>query len=183
MNHFEAIQSEAMGTHGVFTYRTAHAMGILSPELSRWKTLGRIVKVGHGVYRLTAYPLQGTVTDMASILAEVGIDSYLYGETVLGFLELCPTRSYKAFIATPHRCRRTLSEGIRIVRGERDYRPMYEKGIPCQRVDDAILSSIGSVDSSRLLDATDEAVARGYLTETEARLIQERIAHGCAAQK
>lgn len=170
-----------MGTHGVFTYRTAHAMGILSPELSRWIKLGRIVKVGHGVYRLTAYPMQGAVTDMAVLLAEVGEGSYLYGETVLGFLELCPTRSYVAFIATPNRCRRSLSEGIRLVHGEKGYRPMYERGIPCQQVADAILSSVGTVDSSRLVEATGEAVAKGYFTAAEAESVKERISHGHSA--
>lgn len=172
-----------MGTHGVFTYRTAHAMGILSPELSRWIKLRRIVKVGHGVYRLTAYPMQGAVTDMAAMLAEVGEGAYLYGETVLGFLDLCPTRSYVAFIATPNRCRRSLSEGIRLVHGERGYWPMYEKGIPCQRVVDAILSSVGTVESSRLVEATDEAVAKGYFTEVEAESVRGRIARGNATSE
>ena len=41
-----------MGSHGVFTYKTAHAMGILSPELARWVKAGRIVKVGHGDLRV-----------------------------------------------------------------------------------------------------------------------------------
>lgn len=183
MNHFGIVQAEAMGSHGVFTYKTAHAMGVLSPELARWVKSGRIVKVGHGVYRIATYPLQGSVSDMAVLLAEVGEGAYLYGETVLGFLELCPTRSYVAFIATPNRCRRTLSEGIRVIRGQKSYQPMYEKGIPCQRVDDALLSSVGIVEPSRLLEATEAAVDRGYLTESEAIKVRKRIANGRSAQE
>ena len=183
MNHFELVQAEAMGSHGVFTYKTAHAMGILSPELARWVKADRIVKVGHGVYRLASYPLQGTVTDMATLLAEVGEGAYLYGETVLGFLELCPTRSYVAFIATPIRCRRTLAEGVRVVHAQKGYQPMYEKGIPCQRVEDAILSSVGSVELSRLLEAVESAVEKGYLTEAEAVKLRERIRNGSSTQE
>lgn len=167
-----------MGTHGVFTYKTARAMGILSPELSRWTKAGRIIKVGHGVYRLTAYPLQGVVSDMAALLSEVGEGAYLYGETALGFLELCSTRSYVAFIATPNRCRRKLAQEIRVIRGPKNYRPMYERGIPCQRVDDAVLSSIGVVESSRLKEAVEVAIEKGYLTEEEGFKLQERISNG-----
>lgn len=167
-----------MGTHGVFTYKTARAMGILSPELARWVKSGRIVKVGHGVYRLTSYPLQGVVSELVVLLAEVGEGSYLYGETALGFLELCPTRSYIAFIATPNRCRRKLAEAIRVVRGSKDYRPMYEQGIPCQRVEDAIVSSIGIVESSRLYEAVERAIEKGYLTEAEGTKLLERMSNG-----
>ena len=183
MNHFEAVQSEAMGTHGIFTYKTAHAMGVQSPELARWIKNGRIVKVGHGVYRITTYPMQAAVTEMACLLAEVGDGSYLYGETALGFLDLCPTRSYVVFVATPNRCRRTLAEGIRVIRGKPGYKPMYENGIPCQRVLDAILSSVGTVDSSRLVEATEEAVAKGYLSEAEALALKEKLEDGSATQE
>lgn len=172
-----------MGSHGVFTYKTVHAMGILSPELVRWVKTGRIVKVGHGVYRLAAYPLQGAVSDMAALLAEVGEGAYLYGETVLGFLELCPTRSYVAFIATPNRCRRTLAEGVRVIRGQKGYQPMYERGVPCQRVEDAILSSAGRVEASRLLEATESALEKGYLAESEVAKVRERIKNGGSTQE
>lgn len=183
MSRFEEIQQEALGSHGVFTYKTAHAMGVLSPELSRWMKLGRIIKLGHGVYRLTTFPMQGAVSDMAALLAEVGEDSYLYGETVLGFLELCPTRSYKAFVATPHRCRRSLSDGIVVIRGDKDYKPTYYMGIPSQRIQDAVLSSVGAVDPSRIVAAIDAAVEKGYFIESEALALKDRVLHGNATEK
>ena len=183
MNHFEIVQSEAMGHHGIFTFQQAKKLGIVSPELARWSKAGRILKVGHGVYRLASYPAEGVVTDMASLLAAVGDGSYLYGESVLGFLELCPTRSYVAFVATPNRVRKKLGDGVVIVAGEREYRPLYENGIPCQRVVDAVLASIGTVEQTRLFDAIAAAEQKGYLEETEARGLKARIESGYAAAK
>lgn len=172
-----------MGYHGVFTFRQARKLGIVSPELARWLKAGRILKVGHGVYRLASYPSEGVVTDMASLLAEVGDGSYLYGESVLGFLELCPTRSYVAFVATPRRVRKKLGDGVVIVAGEREYHSLYEKGIPCQRVDEAILASIGTVEQARLLDAIAAAEQKGYLEESEARDLKARVESGYATAK
>lgn len=170
-----------MGTHGVFTYKTVRGMGILSPELARWIRLGRIVKVGHGVYRLTAYPSEGLVSDMAAVLAEVGDDSYLYGETALGFLELCPTRSYVAYVATPNRCRRKLADGIVVVHAAPGYEPFHPSGIPCQHVQDAILASVGTVDRVRLREAVDVAEGKGFFTAREADELRKRVEHGKSA--
>ena len=170
-----------MGSHGVLTYKTMHQMGILSPEIARWTHQGWLVKVGHGVYRIATYPSQGIVSDMAAILAEVGKESYLYGESVLGFLGLCPTRSSVAFIATPKRVRRHLSQGVTVIRGKVDYRPVYLNGIPCQRPADAILSSVGMVEPERLVAAVEEAEQQGYLTEAETNDVKERISNGRTA--
>lgn len=65
---------------------------------------------------------------MAAILAEVGDGSYLYGESVLGFLDLCPTRSYVVFIATSRRVRKTLSPGITLVSAKPGTKVSYHRG-------------------------------------------------------
>ena len=181
MKNFQRVQEEALGSHGILTYKTMHQMGILSPEIARWTHQGWLVKVGHGVYRLATYPSQGIVSDMAAILAEVGEEAYLYGESVLGFLGLCPTRSSVAFIATPKRVRRTLPQGVSVIRGKVDYRPVYLNGIPCQRPADAILSSVGTVEPERLVAAVKEARQQGYFTEAEANDVKERISNGRTA--
>ena len=178
MGHFETLQAEALGTHGVFSFKTARALGIRSPEIARWQRNNRIIKVGRGVYRLTNYPSEGNVSDMAAILAEVGDASFLYGESVLGFLELCPTRSYVVFVATCHRVRKALPSGVQLVFVKPDAKIFYHNGIPCQRLDDALLSSVGTIEAERLNQAIDEASNRGYFTEKEADKLRERIRHG-----
>ena len=170
MGHFETLQAEALGTHGVFSFKTARALGVRSPEIVRWQRNNRIVKVGRGVYKLTNYPSEGNASDMAAILAEVGEDSYLYGESVLGFLDLCPTRSYVVFVATSRRVRKT--PGAKV---------SYHRGIPCQQLSDAIMSSIGTIETDRLIQAIEEAATQGYFTEKEAATLCERISHGQSA--
>ena len=181
MGHFETLQAEALGTHGVFSFKKARALGIRSPEIVRWQRNNRIVKVGRGVYKLTNYPSEGRASDMAAILAEVGEDSYLHGESVLGFLDLCPTRSYVVFIATSHRVRKTLSPGITLVSVKPGAKVSYHTGIPCQQLSDAIMSSIGTIETDRLIQATKEAATQGYFTEKEAATLCERIRHGQSA--
>jgi len=175
MNHFKTICAEAMGTHGVFTYKTVHALGIVSAELARWIKSGRISKLGHGTYRITSYPILERVSDAAALLAEIGDGSYLHGESVLGFLGLCPTRSYVAFVATPRRVRRKLPEGVTVVRGEDGYEPAYWDGIPCQNVADAVISCKGTIERERLDAAIVTAVDKGYLSDKEATKLKERI--------
>lgn len=181
MGHFETLQAEALGTHGVFSFKTARALGIRSPEIVRWQRNNRIVKVGRGVYKLTNYPSEGRASDMAAILAEVGDGSYLYGESVLGFLDLCPTRSYVVFIATSRRVRKTLSPGITLVSAKPGTKVSYHRGIPCQQLNDAILSAINTIETDRLIHAIGEAATQGYFTEKEAATLCERIRHGQSA--
>ena len=183
MGHFETLQAEALGSHGVFSFKTARALGVRSPEIVRWQRNNRIVKVGRGVYKLTNYPSEGNASDMAAILAEVGEDSYLYGESVLGFLDLCPTRSYVVFVATSHRIRKTLPLGITLVSVKTKAKVSYHRGIPCQQLNEAILSSVGTIESERLSLAIEEAVSQGYFTEKEAAALSERIRHGQSTTK
>jgi len=143
--------------------------------------MGRIVKVGHGVYRLSAYPSQGMVTDRAALLAEVGEDAFLWGETAIGFLELCPVRSYVAFVATPRRIRKHLGDGVVIKHAAPDYKPFYPNGVACQRVEDAIRSSIGTIDRNRLQEAVTVAEEKGYLSSAEALELKGEIANGKAS--
>ncbi len=175
VRHFDKILSEAVGNNGIFTYRAAKALGIRSPELSRWMKMGRIAKVGHGVYRLLSYPAQGDVTDRAALLAEVGEDSFLWGETALGFLGLCPVRSYVAYVASPHRIRRRLPEGVIVKSVEQGYRPFYPEGVACQRVGDAICASVGTVELERLHEAIATAEEKGLLGAAEASALKKKV--------
>jgi len=178
MNHYEKVQSEACEAHGVFTYKRVKLLGIRSSELARWVKRGRITKVGHGVYRLNSFPAQGIVSNIAALLAEVGENAYLYGESVLGFLELCPTRSYVAQIATASRCRRKLPDGVQLIHVPPGYQPDYPMGIACQHVEDAILSSVGRIEGDRLHEAVQTAREKGYFTDDEANELEKRIDNG-----
>lgn len=180
VTHYQRIEREAIGSNGIFTYRKAKDIGIRSVELSRWVKAGKVIKSGYGVYRLASYPTEGELMDRALLLAEVGEGSCLWGETALGFLGLCPTRSYVAYVGTPRRVRRQLASGVFIRKLPVGYRPFYPKGVACQRVEDAVRAATESVERERLCDAIAAAVDGGYLMESEGEALKKEICDGQA---
>lgn len=177
MNHYEIVQCEAMGNHGIVTFAGAKRLGISPVELDRWCKRGKLMRVGRGVYRFTSYPSEGMVSDIAAVLAGIA-DSYLYGESVLQLLDLCPTRSYVMYIATPKRIRRKLPAGLEIVRGKVGYAPVRHEGLLCQRLEDAILACRGLMDKDRLSEAIDMAEQKGFFMPEEALKLKKELEHG-----
>ncbi len=181
MNNWEAVQQAALGSHGIVTFAQAKAMGIFPAEMYRWCRKGRLMKVGRGVFRMTAYPSQGMVSDMAALLALFGDGAYLCGESVLALYGLCPTRSYVATVAVPGRMRkRQIPQGATIVKAKSGYSPAYHDGIACQRPADAIRSCIGVLEKGRLFEAVDEAENKGYFMPSESDELRKEIENGKA---
>lgn len=185
MTNWDQIQRAALGSHGIVTFAQAREMGVFPAEMYRWCRKGRLMKVGRGVFRLTAYPSQGFVSDMAALLALAGDGSYLCGESALALYDLCPTRSYVAEVAVPGRFRKTLTpRGMVVRRAQRGYRPGCHDGIACQRPEDAIRYCIGTMERSRLLEAVDEAENKGYFMPSEAAKLRMEVEGGkTAAQR
>lgn len=177
MTHYEIAQSEAMGNHGIVTVASARRMGISPVELARWCKRGKLMRVGHGVYRFTSYPASGIISDLAAVLA--GIDgAYLYGESVIQLLNLCPTRSYLMQVAVPRRIRRKIPDGVEIVRGADGYEPVWHEGLPCQKLEDAIKACKGRMDADRLLEAVAMAEQKGYFMPEEVARLKGEFEHG-----
>lgn len=181
MSNWNSIQQAALGAHGIITFTQAIRMGVFPAEIYRWRKIGRLIKVGRGVFRLAAYPFQGFVSDMAVVLAQVGEGAYLYGESAIALYGLCPTRSYVAFVAVPGRFRKKqIPSGLTIVKAKPGYCPTYHDGLACQNPRDAIRSCIGTLEKDRLFEAVDEAERQGILLSEEARALREEIANGKA---
>ena len=181
MKKWEALQQSALGSHGIVTFAQAKAMGIFPAEIYRWCRKGLLMKSGRGVFRMTAYPSQGMVSDMAALLALFGDGAYLCGESVLALYGLCPTRSYVAMIAVPRRMRKTnIPHGVTVVRGQTGYKPIYHDGIACQRPQDAIRSCMGIIEKSRLCEAVEEAENKGYFMASESEELKNEIENGKA---
>ena len=181
MKNWEALQQAALGSHGIVTFAQAKAMGIFPSEMYRWCRKGLLMKAGRGVFRMTAYPSQGMVSDMAALLALFGDGAYLCGESVLALYGLCPTRSYVATVAVPGRMRKTnIPHGVSVVRAQMDYKPIYHDGIACQRPQEAIRSCIGIMEKSRLCEAVEEAESKGYFMPSESEELKKEIKNGKA---
>jgi len=182
MKHWQRIQQIALGSNGIVTFAQARDAGVFPAEVYRWCKAGKLLKVGHGVYRLTSIPSQGFITDMASLLAATGKGAYLYGESVLALLGLCPTRPYIAYVAAPRRIRKTtLPKGVTIIHGPASYRPIYHDGVACQRPADAIRSCVGLLESSRLAEAVAEGERQGYFLQSESSELINEVTNAKAA--
>lgn len=176
MKKWDKIQQTALGAHGIITFAQAKAMGVHPAEMYRWVASGRLMKLNRGVFRLTAYPSSGLVSDMAALLAAVGEGAYLCGESVLQLYNLCPTRSYVATIASPRRIRRTtIPKGVRVVKSRIGYKPIFHEGLACQRLEDAIRFCVGILESNRLEEAIDEAGERGYFLRDEMECLRREV--------
>lgn len=176
MTKYEDIIYEiAADNYGLVTSAEARKAGVTNNELVQYARRGRIERVGQGVYRLVRrIPEPNDAYALA--VALVGPDAYLYGEAVLGMLELCPVNPAYIHVATPRRTRRTLPGYLRIVHTPGAGANAVYDGIPCQHVADAILSA-AHVMSERLADAADRARDEGYLTRAEHDAIMKELGY------
>ena len=85
--NFDTIYSLSTENHGIVTYSAALALGVKGKDLARWVKIGRMLKLGHGVYRTTQYPFSED-DQFANAVALAGPRAYLCGESVLAYLRL-----------------------------------------------------------------------------------------------
>lgn len=170
----ETIYEIAADNFGLITSAEARDAGISNQELVQYARRGRLERLGHGVYRLSQRVPEPNDA-YAEALALVGPGAYLYGESVLGMLGLCPTNPATIQVGCAKRVRRRLPAYIELVRAtESDDIATYD-GIRSQKVGDAVQSALGRVLPERLADAVREANREGYLNEAESKALMERL--------
>ena len=172
MTKFNDIWEVAIDAHGLITSAEARELGVSNHELVEYARRGRLEHVGHGVYRLAVRVPEGADA-YALAVKLVGPGAYLYGESVIALLDLVPTDPSRVFVATPRRVRRSLPDGIRVVRvpgGEPD--TLYY-GIPSQKAATAIRSAESVVGRTRLVQAAREGRRLGYLRSAELVSLEE----------
>ena len=175
MTKYEDIYEVAADNYGLVTRDEAASIGISDKELSRLTAAGRLIRIGHGVYRIKHH-VPGDLDPYAESVAMVGPDAYLYGESVLAMFSLCPTNPAKMYVGTPRRVRRKLPEGMKVIQ-RKDAKDVTEyEGIPSQRVGAAIKSCVGSIMPKRLHAAVQEAQHQGLLNKDEAERLDREVA-------
>ncbi|MBR0405809.1 MAG: type IV toxin-antitoxin system AbiEi family antitoxin domain-containing protein [Eggerthellaceae bacterium] len=175
MTKFDDIIYEiAADNFGLITSSQARAAGVTNNELVQYARRGRIERVGQGVYRLTRR-IPEPNDPYALAVALVGPDAFLYGEAVLGMLELCPTNPAYLHVATPHRVRKSLPGYIRLVHTPGETAGAVYDGVPSQSVADAIRAARASVMRGRLEEAVERARQEGYLLADDAREIAREL--------
>ena len=175
--NFEAIYSLSTENHGIVTYAAALDLGVKGKDLARWVKSGRMLKLGHGVYRTAQYPFSEEDA-FANAVALAGPKAYLCGESVVAYLGLSPSVDVRTIhVAVPVRCRRRLPPAIAVEIRPSGYLPMNYNGVRIEKPVDAIRSCIGEMMSDRLQAAADEAYRTGRLFKADLEQLTEEIGH------
>lgn len=173
MKHFDEIYELAADNYGIVTAAQAREIGVTTGELSRWCTAGKLMRRGHGVYKLAQWvPTPRDV--FAEAVTLVGGEGFLWGESVLSMHALALVDPRTVTVATPRRTRRKLPSWVKAVPVPENAKRTFYEGIPSQCVADAIEACRGSVMTERLIEATKHAQAEGLITSEEyERLMKE----------
>jgi predicted transcriptional regulator of viral defense system len=171
MTYYDDIYELAVDNYGLITSAEARRLGISDQDMKMLEKRGRLLKRGHGVYKLARY-VPTPYDAYAEAVVLVGQHAYLYGESVIAMLELAPTNPSRVFVATSARIRKQLPEYIVLTKAD-DVVTHYE-GIPSQSVYNAIQACRKTMMPERLEGATREAERQGYITSDQAAtLLQE----------
>lgn len=166
MKHFDEIYEIAADGYGIVTASQAREAGVTSGEMRRWCTDGKLVRRGHGVYKVARW-VPTPLDPFAEAVALVGDGSFLWGESVLSMHGLALVDPRSVSVATPKRVRRKLPDWVKTVPAPKGASTTFYEGIPSQRVADAIKACEGSVMGERLAEAAKRARAEGLVTSGE----------------
>lgn len=114
MKHFDEIYEIAADGYGIVTASQAREAGVTTGGMSRWCADGKLVRRGHGVYKVARW-VPTPLDPFAKAVALVGDGSFLWGESVLSMHGLALVDPRSASVAMPKRVRRKLSDWVKAV--------------------------------------------------------------------
>lgn len=174
MTHFDEIYEIAADGYGIVTTAQAREVGVTNGEMRRWCADGRLVRRGHGVYRLSRW-VPTAYDTFAEAVALAGDGAYLWGDAVLSMHDLALVDPAAVTVATPRRVRRRLPDWVRLVSAPPEEKATQYEGIPSQSVAGALRSCKGAVMPQRLQEAVDVARSRGLISEDEHETLKEEL--------
>jgi len=163
MEKYDDIWGYAEDHFGLITIDQAKELGVSNAHLVMMERRGTLLRVGRGVYQVKHHVV-GPNDSYACAVAVVGKGAYLRGASVLGLLRVVPTDLSVLFVGTDRRVRRRLPDYVNVKESPNPQVCGYE-GIPCERIDQAIVSAAkdGSLDVDRVKEAIAEALERGLI--------------------
>lgn len=163
MTRFDEVYEIAADGYGIVTAEQAREVGVTTGELRRWCITGKLMRRGHGVYKIVRWVPTARDT-FAEAVALVGEGSFLWGESVLSMHGLALVDPRVVTVATTKRVRRKLPAWVKIAPASEDTKVTFYEGIASQSVADAIHACRGVVMSERLVEATEQARTEGMIT-------------------
>jgi hypothetical protein len=163
--------------HGIVTTQQADDAGVPAVEVRKLASRDALERVGHGVYRHTGVPTDEW-TELAGMLASVGEDAFLEGDTVLAMFGLALVNTAKVHVGTPRRRRSQPPRNtvVTVRPGMPDGDLTTYEGLRSVSVRRALLDGIPHLLGERVLDAVAEAQHRDLIDELEATEIVGAVA-------
>ena len=174
MTLYDQICEQAIGNYGLITTMDAESLGVRRKDLVEWVKLGRLTRLGHGVYRIAHY-LPTEYDRYAEAVAIVGKDAALWGESVLAMHNLAMVNPLRVQVATGRRVRKALPKWIELVKKPEGAEEDVFEGIRCQNLASVILECRGKLMTDRLLGAIDDASRRGLLRSGEVEMLNREF--------
>ncbi len=171
MKLYDNINATAISNYGLITSSQAAELGVRLKDLLEWVKNGRLEKCWRGVYRLVNY-LPTEYDRYAEALATVGMDSMIWGESVLAMHNLALVNPERIEVATTRRVRKELPTWIVLTRLQTEHQHEVFNGIYCQPLVDAFRYCKGKIMTARLAEAVREAERKGLLGFTEAETLK-----------
>ena len=174
MSYYETIYEYAADNYGLITSAKAKDLDVPNVELVKLSHRGRLIRIGHGVYRIVHY-IPTPLDKYAEAVAIVGEDAHIFGESVLAMHELAFVNPAAIYIATTKRIRKNLPGYIKTVTVKEKCPIIYYEGIPSKHIISAILACRESIMIDRLENAVGEAGKQGLITQEEVNYVSEAI--------
>ena len=174
MTKYDDIYEIAADNYGLITSSQAREIGVTNNELVQYARRGKLERLGQGVYRLTRH-VPSPLDTYALAVALAGPNAYLSGESVIAMLELGPTNPAFVHVSTQDRTRRKSPAWLDVNRAAEDEPVTAYEGIPSQPVASAIRSCRGKMMEERLIQATNNARAQGYISRSQAQDLLEEL--------
>lgn len=166
MKHFDVIYELTVDSYGLVTAAEAKKAGVVGAELNRYVADGRLVRLGHGLYRLARY-IPTKYDRYAEAVMQVGNGAFVFGESALAMHGLSPIDSEYITVATVRRVRKHLPSWLVMVNVTNGVPQTVYEGIPTQTVADALRTCKTSDRAIRLEVVVEDARNKGLLTEEE----------------
>ena len=174
MSLYDDICEHAIGNYGLVTTAQAEEMGVVRKDLGEWVRLGRLEKLGRGVYRIAHY-LPSEYDRYAEAVALVGGDAAVWGESVLAMHNLALVNPLQVSVATGRRVRKALPGWIKLIKLPADADIDTFDGIRCQNLASAIGEAKGRIIAERLREAIREAERKGLLRVSELERLEKEF--------
>ncbi len=174
MSLYDNICDHAIANYGLITTAEAEGLGVIRKDIGEWVKLGRLEKLGRGVYRIAHY-MPTEYDHYAAAVALVGGDAMLWGDSVLAMHNLAQVNPLHTFVAVNRRVRKELPEWLQVVKLPQDAQEDYFNGIRCQNLASAIRNARGRIMTERLVDAVKNAEKKGLLRLSEARNLKKEL--------